>query len=86
MNHAMSDVTSSHLGSAAQLCVAYETAGGVPVMVEFWNAGAMPNKLDIGMSSSSSTAVKAMSSNVSLLMQDPSGSSNEAGRLSQNAS
>ena len=52
-------MTNSHLGSAAQLFVANETAGGVPVMVDFWNAGAVPNKLDFNMSSSSSTAVDA---------------------------
>ncbi len=75
----MSNMTNSHLGSAAQLFVANENAAGVPVMVDFWKAVAMPNKLDFNMSSSSSTAVNAMNSNVSFLMQDPSGSSNEAG-------
>ena len=69
----------SHLGSAAQFFVTNETVGGVPVMVEFWNAGAMPNKLDYNMSSMSSTAIDAMNDNVQLLMQQPSGSSNVAG-------
>ncbi len=79
MNHSMSDVTSSHLGSAAQLFVANENVGGVPVMVEFWNAGVMPNKLDFNMSSSSGAAVDAMNSNVQFLMHNPSDSSNEVG-------
>ena len=79
MNHAMSDVTMSHLSSAAKLFVVNENAGGVPVMVDFWNAGAVPDKLDYNMSSSSSTAVDAMNNNVQFLMQHPSGSSNEAG-------
>ena len=79
MNHVMSDVTKSPLGSAAQLFVVNENAGGVPVILDFWNAGAVPDKLDYNMSSSSSTAVDAMNSNVQFLMQNPSGSSKEAG-------
>ena len=77
MNHAMSDVTMSHLSSAAKLFVVNENAGGVPVMVDFWNAGAVPDKLDYNMSSSSSTAVGAKNGDQSL-MQHPSGSSKEA--------
>ncbi len=57
MNHSMSDLTNLHLGSPAQLFVANENAGGEPVMVEFWNAGAMPTKLDFSVSFSSSAAV-----------------------------
>ena len=77
MNHAMSDETMSHLSSAAKLFVVNENAGGVPVMVDFWNAGAVPDKLDYNMSSSSSTAVGAKNGDQSL-MQHPSGSSEEA--------
>ena len=72
MNHAMSDVTMSHLSSAAKLFVVNENAGGVPVMVDFGNAGAVPEKLDYNMSSSSSTAVGAKNG------EHPSGSSKEA--------
>ena len=67
MNHTMSDVTMSHWNGAAKLLVVNETAG------------AGPDKLDYNMSSSSSTAVDAMNNNVQFLMQNPSGSSNEAG-------
>ena len=77
MNLAMSDETMSHLSSAAKLFVVNENAGGVPVMVDFWNAGAVPDKLDYNMSSSSSTAVGAKNGDQSL-MQHPSGSSEEA--------
>ena len=73
----MSDVTMSHLSSAAKLFVFNENAGGVPVIVYFWNAGAVPDKLDCNMSSSSSTAVGAKNGDQSL-MQHPSGSSKEA--------
>ena len=77
MNHTMSDVTMSHLSSAAKLFVVNENAGGVPVMVDFWNAGAVPHKLDSNMSSLSSTAVGAKNGDQSL-MQHPSVSSKEA--------
>ena len=69
MNHTMSDVTMSHLSSAAKLFVVNETAGGVPDMNDYWNsaltrfqeqAGAAPNKLDFNMISLSSTAAGAM--------------------------
>ncbi len=70
----MSDDTMSHLRSAAKLFVVNESAGGVPVMVDFLNAGAVPDKLDYNMSSSSSTAVGAKNGDQSL-MQHPSGSS-----------
>ena len=73
----MSDVTMLHLSSATKLFVVNENAGGVPVMVDFWNAGAVPDKLDYNMSSSSSTAVGAKNGDQSL-MQHPSGSSKEA--------
>ena len=77
MNHTMSDVTMSHLSSAAKAFVVNENAGGVPVMIDYWNAGAGPDKLDYNMSSSSSAAVGAKSGDQSL-MQHPSGSSKEA--------
>ena len=77
MNHTLSDETMSHLNSAAKLFVVIENAGVVPAMVDYWNAGAGPDKLDSNMSSLSSTAVGAKNGDQSL-MQHPSGSSKEA--------
>ncbi len=77
MNHTMSDVTMSHLSSAAQLFVINANAAHVPVMIDYWNAGAGPDRLDCNTSSSSSTAVGSKNGDQSL-MQHPSGSSEEA--------
>ncbi len=76
MNHTLSDETMLH-HSAAKLFVVNENAGVVPAMVDYWNVGAAPNKLDSNMSSMSSTAAGAMNGSPSL-MQHPSGSSEEA--------
>ncbi len=61
MKDTLSDETMSHLNSAAKLFVVNENAGVVPAMVDFWNAGAGPDKLDSNMTFASSTILDATS-------------------------
>ena len=75
MNHELSDVT-----IAAEIAIKHDGAGAVPAMVEFWNAGALPTRLDYNTSSSSGAAGNSKNTNFQFQGQYPAGSTSQETR------
>ena len=61
----------------AQFGVNHEVSSGVPMMIDFWNKGALSNKLGYNMCSSSGAAGNAECPGAQLHEQYPSGSSSQ---------